>query len=85
MAITMSKVLVTGGAGFIGSHTVDELVNRGYEAVVLDNLESQVHQGQYQVQETLAEGIERGRIHNTSGWRRRCGAELLAGQEVRRR
>ena len=33
-----SKVLVTGGAGFIGSHTVLELVNAGYEPVVVDNL-----------------------------------------------
>ena len=32
------KVLVTGGAGFIGSHTVVELLNAGYEAVVADNL-----------------------------------------------
>lgn len=34
----MSKVLVTGGAGYIGSHTCLELVNRGYEVVVIDNL-----------------------------------------------
>ncbi|MBR4732467.1 MAG: UDP-glucose 4-epimerase GalE [Lachnospiraceae bacterium] len=32
------KILVTGGAGFIGSHTVVELQNAGYDAVVLDNL-----------------------------------------------
>ena len=34
---TMS-ILVTGGAGYIGSHTVIELLNAGYEVVVLDNL-----------------------------------------------
>jgi len=34
----MSKVLVTGGAGFIGSHTVVELLQAGYEVVVVDNL-----------------------------------------------
>lgn len=34
------KALVTGGAGFIGSHVVDELVRRTYEVVVYDNLSS---------------------------------------------
>ena len=34
---TMS-VLVTGGAGYIGSHTVVELVNTGYDVVVVDNM-----------------------------------------------
>ena len=31
------KVLVTGGAGYIGSHTVVELVKAGYEPVILDD------------------------------------------------
>ncbi|MFZ2905743.1 MAG: UDP-glucose 4-epimerase GalE [Cyclobacteriaceae bacterium] len=34
----MKKVLVTGGAGYIGSHTVVELMQAGYEPVVIDNL-----------------------------------------------
>jgi len=34
----MAKILVTGGLGFIGSHTVVELVNSGYEPVIVDDL-----------------------------------------------
>jgi dTDP-L-rhamnose 4-epimerase len=41
----MSKrVLITGGAGFIGSHLADELLHHGYEVRVLDCLCSQVHE-----------------------------------------
>ena len=34
----MSRVIVTGGAGFIGSHLTEELVRRGYQVIILDNL-----------------------------------------------
>ena len=34
----MDKILVTGGLGFIGSHTVVELQNKGYQVVIIDNL-----------------------------------------------
>ena len=37
------KALVTGGAGFIGSHTVDLLLEKGYEVRILDSLQPRVH------------------------------------------
>ena len=36
----MAKILMTGGAGFIGSHVVDAYIEAGHEVVVVDNLES---------------------------------------------
>jgi dTDP-L-rhamnose 4-epimerase len=39
------KILVTGGAGFIGSHLVDRLVQEKHDVVVIDSLEPQVHLG----------------------------------------
>ena len=34
------KILVLGGAGYIGSHTVSELIDTGAEVVIVDNLET---------------------------------------------
>lgn len=65
------KVLVTGGAGFIGSHTVDALVAAGHEVTVYDNLCPQVHgpdrrQPQYLNPEArfiLGDVCDRDRLH----------------------
>ena len=34
----MSKILLTGGAGFIGSHTAVSLIDNGHDVVIVDNL-----------------------------------------------
>ncbi len=39
------KILVTGGAGFVGSHLADRLVEEGHDVRIYDNLEPQVHAG----------------------------------------
>ncbi len=39
----IERILITGGAGFIGSHTVDLLVDSNFDVIILDNLDEQVH------------------------------------------
>lgn len=61
------KVLVTGGAGFIGSYTVDKLIEKGYKVRILDNLEPQVHKNFPDYLNKEAEFIK-GDITNKKDW-----------------
>jgi dTDP-L-rhamnose 4-epimerase len=54
----MQRVLITGGAGFIGSHLADELLAHGYRVRVLDSLDPQVHGEQRRRPEYLAKDVE---------------------------
>ncbi|HEX2967731.1 MAG TPA: NAD-dependent epimerase/dehydratase family protein [Bacteroidales bacterium] len=54
----MKEVLITGGAGFIGSHLCDELLRKGYNVKVLDNLSEQVHGRDRQRPEYLDPSVE---------------------------
>lgn len=54
----MSKVLVTGGAGYIGSHTCVELLNAGHDVVVLDNLSNSSKEALNRVQTLTAKSVD---------------------------
>ncbi|MCW7554370.1 UDP-glucose 4-epimerase GalE [Endozoicomonas gorgoniicola] len=53
----MSKILVTGGAGYIGSHTCVELLNDNYDIVVLDNLSNSSEESLRRVQEITGKSL----------------------------
>ena len=52
------NVLITGGAGFIGSHLADELLNNGYNVRILDSLSEQVHGKNISRPEYLNDDVE---------------------------
>lgn len=53
----MAKILVTGGAGYIGSHTCVELLNSGHEVIVLDNLSNSSEESLKRVQELTSKSL----------------------------
>jgi UDP-glucose 4-epimerase len=52
------RLLVTGGAGYIGSHTCLELLQAGYEVVVVDNLSNSSEESLRRVQELAGKALE---------------------------
>ena len=75
----MKKILITGGAGFIGSHLANELIKRGYTVRGLDNLSEQVHGKNAKIPAELDERVEfiLGDVRNTEDWRK-----ALSGMDV---
>ena len=53
----MGKILVTGGAGFIGSHTCVEFLESGYEVVVLDNLSNSKEESLHRVEQITGKSV----------------------------
>lgn len=67
----MKRILVTGGAGFIGSHTVDLLLANGYHVCVLDSLTPPVHvEGQLPAYFPAAAEFTPGDVRDKAAWER---------------
>lgn len=68
--MSKGRALVTGGAGFIGSHTAEELLRAGYEVRVLDNLTPPIHRASDEWPAWLSGDVERsfGDVRNRDDW-----------------
>ena len=64
------RVLITGGAGFIGSHTCDALLARGYEVRVLDSLQPRVHPRGRPRYLSSAVDFHQGDVRDPLAWQR---------------
>ena len=61
------KILVTGGAGFIGTHLCRELVHNGYDVRVLDNFSDQIHGDDSSISDDLSKvDLIKGDIRDSS-------------------
>ena len=54
----MQTILVTGGTGFIGSHTCVELIQAGYDVVILDNLSNSKESCVDRIKEITGVGVK---------------------------
>lgn len=53
MGSLQQSILVTGGAGFIGTHTVVVLLNQGFKVSILDNLDNAVEDAVFRVRDLV--------------------------------
>ena len=77
----MRNILITGGAGFIGSNLTTQLVSQGYNVTILDNLSKQIHgENQNSTLYKSTNGISRfilGDVCNKLDWEK-----AIKGQDV---
>jgi len=73
------NVLITGGAGFIGTHLAKRLLHEGCEVAVLDNFSSQVHAGVTQLPSEIAPHVE---LHKADVRDSEAVAKALRGRDV---
>jgi len=63
----MARILVTGGAGYIGSHTCVELLGAGHDVVVVDNLQNSKEESLRRVRELAGRGVSFNRVDIRDG------------------
>lgn len=79
----MNNILITGGAGFIGSNLALKLINKGYRVTVLDNLSEQIHGESPEKSSPLFKSIKdkvtfiKGTVTNEDDWKK-----ALEGQDA---
>ncbi|MBT2519660.1 NAD(P)-dependent oxidoreductase [Arthrobacter sp. ISL-28] len=62
------RILITGGAGFIGQHLAAKLVSQGHSVTALDTLDDQVHQNAKQAQQRFPGEVVRADVANSATW-----------------
>jgi dTDP-L-rhamnose 4-epimerase len=73
------KILITGGAGFIGSNLASKLIEKGHQVTVLDNLSEQIHGKKAAFLETFTDQLNfiQGDVRNAEDWKK-----ALQSQEI---
>ena len=79
----MKNILITGGAGFIGSNLALKLIEKGYNITVLDNLSTQIHGENPEITSPLYQSIKdkvnfiKGTVTSREDWEK-----ALKGQDA---
>ena len=73
------KILITGGAGFIGSNLASKLIEKGHQVTVLDNLSEQIHGKKAELLKKITDQLNfiQGDVRNAEDWKK-----ALQSQEI---